>query len=299
MWLASDGSVGSGTTLGVVSTVVAAAGIFMYWRGRRPSKPTRLTVQDWQPGKIYLCQFPRSPGLCSVSPFALKLESWLRINDIPYENVYTLQFSPKHHWIPYIERDGDVIDGTCHIIESLTKQRFGVLKFKALSAHELALTHATLAMLEERLVKTVFYWRYGLHMPEFFDLVVANAAGWKKQLSTFVGYMWKTFQPGGTRKKYKSADLLRDGEEGMFSRAEADIHALAGLLGDKNFFFGDEPHTLDCAVFGVLAQVVFMPDGLNFPHSAVLAGDECANLLRFMKRFKKRVWPDWDALCAL
>ena len=44
----------------------------------------------------------------SFTCFSLKLESWLAMNNIPYENVYTMEFSEKGQ-IPYVEFNGSQI----------------------------------------------------------------------------------------------------------------------------------------------------------------------------------------------
>jgi len=38
---------------------------------------------------IRLIQLPPAFGLPNASPFCLKLETWLRMADLPYQNVYT------------------------------------------------------------------------------------------------------------------------------------------------------------------------------------------------------------------
>jgi hypothetical protein len=49
-----------------------------------PPKPTVHKV-DYQEGVVYLYQFTRTPVIPSCSPFCLKVETWLRINQIKYE----------------------------------------------------------------------------------------------------------------------------------------------------------------------------------------------------------------------
>lgn len=49
------------------------------FKQRRPYKT------DYKPGVVYVYQFPRTAVIPSYSPFALKLETWLRMANIVYE----------------------------------------------------------------------------------------------------------------------------------------------------------------------------------------------------------------------
>ena len=44
-----------------------------------------LVKRDWEKDVVYLVQFPRAGSVPSVSPFALKLETWLRMADVKYK----------------------------------------------------------------------------------------------------------------------------------------------------------------------------------------------------------------------
>lgn len=71
-----------------------------------------LQIEDWERDVVYLVQFPPSPKSRTISPFSLKLESWLRLHKIKYRNVYSLKFSAKGQ-IPYIELNGkEVLDNS-------------------------------------------------------------------------------------------------------------------------------------------------------------------------------------------
>ena len=53
------------------------------------------------PPKVYLHTFPPLPHVYSMSPFSLKVESWLRLHGIDYECVYCMEFGPKNQ-IPFV-----------------------------------------------------------------------------------------------------------------------------------------------------------------------------------------------------
>jgi len=44
-----------------------------------------LLVPNWKEGVVYLVIFPRTHSIPSSSPSSLKLETWLRMNNIKYQ----------------------------------------------------------------------------------------------------------------------------------------------------------------------------------------------------------------------
>ena len=77
-----------------------------------------LQKPDFQKDIVYLVQFPISPTIRTISPFALKLETYLRLKKVPYECVYSFKFSKKGQ-IPYIELNGEQIADSNIIIQEL------------------------------------------------------------------------------------------------------------------------------------------------------------------------------------
>lgn len=58
-----------------------------------PAKASTVHHPDYEKDVVYLYQFPRTPLLPSLSPYGLKVETWLRLNGIKYE-VSVSPFSP-------------------------------------------------------------------------------------------------------------------------------------------------------------------------------------------------------------
>ena len=48
----------------------------------------------------------------------------------------------------------------------------------------------------------------------------------------------------------------RNTEEEILKLAQEDLESLSTFLGTKKFFFGDEPHTIDCIVYAMLASIL-------------------------------------------
>ena len=62
-------------------------------------------------------------------------------------------------------------------------------------------------------------------------------------------------------------------------------------LGDKKYFFGDVATTIDCTLFGHLAQFLYIP--LDFPQKSYM-NSKCPTLVAYVGRFKEQYWKDWD-----
>ncbi|KAF2358117.1 Metaxin glutathione S-transferase domain [Trinorchestia longiramus] len=76
-----------------------------------------------------------------------------------------------------------------------------------------------------------------------------------------------------------------------------DLKVLSDLLGDKTFFFGESPSTLDVVAFANLAQLVYMDPDVSYSLRDWLL-ENCPNLRGFCDRLKERAFPDWDEMCS-
>lgn len=71
----------------------------------------------------------------------------------------------------------------------------------------------------------------------------------------------------------------------IFKEAEKCLTCLSNRLGDKDFFFGNHPSTLDSFVFGCLAPLLKAPFSANVLQNYLKA---CPNLVKFINRISQR-----------
>jgi len=251
------------------------------------SKPARPSIQkvDWQKDMVYLYQFILLPKVRTISPFALKLETWLRMNNIKYESIETLKFSKKGQ-IPYIELDGEEIADS-NIIISTLKKRFSVDPDAEYDRFNNSIAHSVTSMVENHTAITGFHYRYGYNMPQLLKYVHANEFFPSKRVTT----VWGMVQPYGTRLRSYLQGIGRHELEEVWEFARQDLLAISSILGDKPFLLGDEPCTVDCTLFGHLVQFLYLDIG--FPQRKVLI-EECPNLVAMVERMKEKFWPDWE-----
>eukprot|EP00091_Calanus_sinicus_P021604 TRINITY_DN6478_c0_g1_i2.p1 TRINITY_DN6478_c0_g1~~TRINITY_DN6478_c0_g1_i2.p1 ORF type:complete len:217 (-),score=60.85 TRINITY_DN6478_c0_g1_i2:466-1080(-) len=152
--------------LQLIGLLVLLVALLLVYRFKlRPTPPTVLLKKDWEKDVVYLCQFPLCPSVRSISPFALKLETWLKLTGIKYENIHSMKFSSKGQ-IPYIELNGEQIPDSNIIIQKL-KEKFQVDPDKDIPAADLAMGHAATVMVENHTAHIGFHYRYGHHMENF------------------------------------------------------------------------------------------------------------------------------------
>jgi len=245
---------------------------------------------------LKLFQYRSVAHVYQVSSFALKTESWLRLNQIPYETVGTMQPGPKGK-IPYV-KVGDETIADSNVIISRLKEMYGKNCDSHLTSQQSATAHAITRMLEEHTSQIIFYWRYCLHTNEFVKvtrlrerLVVPDFG---KCFSFPFIALWKIFLPREFGDKIKKRGLAAHSYDELMQFCNDDLRSLSVLLGDNKFFFGDRASTLDATVFGHLANFLFLP--MDFPQTKFVQ-QECPNLLRFMDNFKATYWPDWQKKC--
>jgi len=216
------------------------------------------------------------------APFPLKLATWLRMAGIPFEFVVANDPSkgPKGK-SPWIEHGTVRMGDSTLIIEHLASQR-GIDLDADLDAHQRALALSVQRMLEE-------------HYHQCFEHQLFFGRGSEGRLKEFASSMpiplrWlaPTVIKRAFRKQLHARGMGRHPEEVIVDQGKADLDALSELLGDKPYFLGDRPSSIDACVFGFLGVSVYVAgDNPLYRHGASLD-----NLLRYCERMRARYFPE-------
>lgn len=216
---------------------------------------------------ITLYQFPLVWGR-NVSPFTLKLETWLRLTGIPYETVAVRNpgKGPKGK-LPYI-RDGEAVIGDSALIIEHLKRTRGVDPDAHLDPLERAEALAYHRLLEDHLYFVGVYSRW------------IDPDGWRAVVPALFGFLPpgpRQIVSGIVRRKVRrdlhGQGLGRHDRAEIYAMGRDDLEALATFLNDGPFFFRDRPTTLDAVAYGFLANLLLVPVetelkqiGLEYPN---------------------------------
>lgn len=228
---------------------------------------------------ITLYQPPATTRLPWLSPFGAKVETYLRLVDLPYRaRGGDPRRNPKGK-IPWIDDDGQMVPDSSDIIDHL-KRKYGDTLDQGLTAAQQALALVVKRTLEEHLYWAVVYGRW------------IDPGGWPHTRAFILPLLPRVI--GGVlldrvlRKDVGKAlhhhGLGRHGRDDVYRRGIEDIAAVATLLGDNAYMLGDRPTSIDCTVFALTSGVLMHPAD-NPLKQAMLAR---ANLVAYNERVYQR-----------
>jgi glutathione S-transferase len=228
---------------------------------------------------IKLHQFPPVWGLPNASPFCLKVETYLKMAALPYEiaPVFNPAKAPKGK-LPYIVDNGKTVADSGLILDYL-KASYGDKLDGHLGPAERAAALALQRLMEEHLYWCAIYDRW---------IVDENWAITKRDffagLPRIVFNLVTRVARRGQRRQLYGHGMGRHTREEIYALGVADIAALADWLGDKPFFMGAQPSSLDATAYAFLANLLWVP--LDTPLTR--AARERQNLAGYGERMKAR-----------
>ncbi|XP_064105417.1 failed axon connections homolog isoform X1 [Macrobrachium nipponense] len=231
---------------------------------------------------VVLHLFPRGRFCPNVSPFVVKLETYLRMAEIPYELDFEEPLGPKGK-CPWITWNGKDLADSQLIIEALSKH-YGKDFSSHLSAEDKALGLSMRLMVEEHFFWCNVMWRW-VFDPSF---AVSSLTDW----GTWLPFHW-FYRPVVGQLLYLEAYMQgigRHTEIEVLAMGHQDLQALSVSLGDQPYFLGNKPTEIDCSIFGMMAQICWNSAGSPF---LKMIETDYKNLLDYCHRMKEELWPDW------
>ncbi|CAI5441532.1 unnamed protein product [Caenorhabditis angaria] len=239
---------------------------------------------NWKTDTVYLYQFPRPANkIPNLSPFCLKIETFLRANQIKHEVIgtwLTLRQSPKG-LLPFIELNGQQISDSQIIIWKL--QKHFDLK------DELEDRERGIARAIERMVDVST--NYALLVDKSVNnahLLLSRQVSNAPIPAFLTNYLAKGFSQ--TISKRVNAVLGKLDKEELKELLRRDIQAIDDVLGDKKFLFGDRITSTDCTVFGQLAAVAYLPYRQKITD---LLEDDYPRVQKYLDRIRSHYYPEW------
>jgi len=232
---------------------------------------------------IKLFQYEPALGLPNASPFCMKLETYLRMAQLPFvAPLVTLSGigkAPKGK-LPYVRDGSTVLADSTLIIEHL-KTTYGDRLDGWLTAEQRAVALAFQRLLEENLYWAVVHSRW--EAPQ----------GWAVTKEAFFGKLplplkWiiPVLARRGMRQQLRGHGMGRHSAQEIQAIGQCDIKALANFLGQKPFFMGDEPCSLDATAYAFLANLVWVPVESSLKHYA----EQYPQLEIYCRRMRSRYY---------
>ncbi|ODM86653.1 hypothetical protein Ocin01_20029 [Orchesella cincta] len=222
---------------------------------------------------VILHTLPRGKPVPNPSPFAMKLETYLRMAKITYELDFENPWGAKGK-TPWITLNGEHISDSQMIIERLRNERKIVIG--NYSEEQRAVARAGIGL---------WRWNYsgGKGLEKIFDM---PAYGIKLMFQNINKRLKETAWAQG---------IGRHSQEQVIEMTKEVLRNSSLILGNKKFLLGDEPCEEDCSFFGFLSMVKWAAPGS--PHEKYF-NEELENLNNYCNRMKERFWSDWDDCLA-
>lgn len=228
---------------------------------------------------IKLYQYPTDWNLPNISPFCMKLETYLRLVQIPYEIISVMdpRKSPKGK-LPYIDDNGQIVADTSLAIEFL-KNKYGDALDGHLSPIQKATALAIQRMVEEHLYWVIVYSRW--IEPTGYEVIKPVFFGDLSQLL-------KVVVPELVRRQQikvlYNQGLGRHTPEEIYKMGINDISAVATILGENRFMLGNDVTSIDATVYAFIANIVWTPIESPIKEHA----KSLVNLMDYCDRMKEK-----------
>lgn len=201
---------------------------------------------------IKLYSFGSAFGVVDPSPFVLKVDAYMRLANIEFENIPNmdnLRKAPKGK-LPFII-DGKTTVADSEFIISYLQQKYQITLDEHLSPQQKSTAYLLGKSLDENLYWCLVYSRWVK------DKTWADV---KKAFFDDMPFPLKHIVPlvarHGVISAIKKQGLGNHSEQEINLIANKTFQALSTILGDKTYFFADKPSSFDATAYGFLAEFI-------------------------------------------
>lgn len=199
---------------------------------------------------LVLYSYPGLFGVADNNPFGLKVFAFLKLCSLPFrhEHIVDASQAPRGQ-LPYLV-DGDQTIGDSDTIVTHLIRRYELAIDAELTTAQRA-THLLVRRALDDLYWVMSYsrWQDDRFFPMFRDAFLASTPG-----------VTETVLEGAreyNRKRYHYQGIGRYEPDAAYARGIADLQVLAQLLPAEGFVFGPKPCSLDAALYGSVANILF------------------------------------------
>lgn len=235
---------------------------------------------------VVLHQFERGTNVPNLSPFALKVETFLRMHKIEYIVDEEECFSPDRHQCPWITINGEDISDS-ELIIRLLQQKFNIGstldRDRGLTMQEEAIGRALQCMLDHNTFAMVANQRYNIDRMQ-------HALFWFSKKYRLILLLATWFFSKRIKAAYRTIGVGRNSEDENFSFLVEAMEAVDHILGDNRYLFGDAVSVFDATLFGHLTQLIFCCS----PTIETYIRTHYDRLIAYQLRMRDEFWPDWQ-----
>jgi glutathione S-transferase len=199
---------------------------------------------------ITLFGWGRMFDTCSPSPYVAKADIQMQMLGIEFDRAIADLDTVGKHKAPYVQDDGQVIEDSA-FIRLHFEAKVGQDLDAGLTPVERATAQALTGMLENRLAQIMACERW---------LIDTNFERGPSQFFATIPEPMRSEVIAQVRGEFQrimhGVGFARHSRDELMQIAAEDINAVAALLGDKQWLFGDRASAADAVAYGVLAGSV-------------------------------------------
>jgi glutathione S-transferase len=201
---------------------------------------------------LTLYSYPELFGVADNNGYGLKVYAFLKLTGLPFthQHIFDASAAPRGQ-LPYITDDGEAIGDSGTIIAHLIR-KYGLTIDDGLTTAQRDTSHMVTRMLDDLYwVMSYSRWKDERYWPAFRDALIREHPGVTEEgLAKARDF---NFQ------RYHYQGIGRFAPDAAYARGLEDLQVLANLLAANDYLHGAKPTSVDAAIYGFIANILFYP----------------------------------------